>query len=147
MASGMEGRRSAAVAAGIAVRPRRGDVTERVPGTRAPAIPAGARRLAAHPDALALLLMVALAMLLLARAWRAPLSSTLGAGTGDAGLFLWFLRWTPEALAGGQAPWVSDLLNVPDGVNALWNTSLILPGMLLGPVTLLLGPVRTLNLL
>lgn len=163
MASGMEGRRSAAVAAGIAVRPRRGDVTERVPGTRAPAIPVRPRaqpeapfrwargrkagRLAAHPDALALLLMVALAMLLLARAWRAPLSSTLGAGTGDAGLFLWFLRWTPEALAGGQAPWVSDLLNVPDGVNALWNTSLILPGMLLGPVTLLLGPVLTLNLL
>src|SRR6266536_1187036 len=137
MASLMGGRGWAAVAADTALRPGRGDVRERVPGTRASASPvprpapgAGSGRHARQGPwrgqaAGVLCLMVALSGLLLARVWRAPLSSTLGGGGGDAGLFLWFLRWTPAALAAGHAPWYSDLLNAPGGVNALWNTSLL----------------------
>ena len=47
----------------------------------------------------------------------------------------WFLGWTPHALWAGQAPWTSQHLAVPEGVNLMWNTLLPLPGLLMAPVT------------
>ncbi len=38
-------------------------------------------------------------------------------------------------------------MNAPHGINLMWNTSLLLPGVLLTPVTLLAGPQTTLTLL
>jgi hypothetical protein len=54
-------------------------------------------------------------------------------------LFLWFLRWTPYALLEGQNPLLGTHLNVPDGVNLMWNTSPPLPAALMTPVTELLA--------
>jgi hypothetical protein len=79
--------------------------------------------------------------------WQAPTSRLLGAGRGDGALMSWFLRWTPMAVSHGLNPLFTDYLNVPSGVNVLWNTSLLLPGLLLGPVTAAFGPVLTYNLL
>ena len=72
---------------------------------------------------------------------------TLAAGVGDPGLFTWFLRWTPFAVRRRISPFVSDYLNHPDGINLMWNTWLPLPGLLLSPLTLFLGPVLTFNVL
>ena len=86
--------------------------------------------------------------LLVFRGWRfAPTTDTLARGHGEASFFLWVLRWTPFAIAHGKNPFVTTYLNAPFGVNLLWNTSLPLPGLLLAPVTLLIGPVMTYNLL
>lgn len=74
-----------------------------------------------------------------ARAWASPVTSPSGGGVGDGALFLWFLRWTPHALLEGQNPLLGTHLNVPDGVNLMWNTSLPLPAALMTPVTELLG--------
>lgn len=74
-----------------------------------------------------------------ARAWASPTTSPNGGGAGDGALFLWFLRWTPYALLKGQNPLLGTHLNVPDGVNLMWNTSLPLPAALMTPVTELLG--------
>ena len=81
--------------------------------------------------------------------WQDPLHSTLGGGSGDAALFLWFLANTSAALwhQHGHGLFVTHALNAPDGVNVLWNTGLLLPGTVLSPVTELAGPVLTLNLL
>jgi len=68
-----------------------------------------------------------------------PATSPNGGGVGDGALFLWFLRWTPYALLKGQNPLLGTHLNVPDGVNLMWNTSLPLPAALMTPVTELLG--------
>ena len=94
-----------------------------------------------------LLLFLGLAVLLLGSTWTSPTNRTLGAGVGDPGLFTWFLRWTPFAVGRRISPFVSDYLNHPDGINLMWNTWLPLPGLLLSPLTLFLGPVLTLNVL
>ena len=94
-----------------------------------------------------LLLFLGLAVLLLGSTWTSPTNRTLGAGVGDPGLFTWFLRWTPFAVRRQISPFYSDYLNHPDGINLMWNTWLPLPGFLLSPLTLFLGPVLTLNVL
>ena len=38
-------------------------------------------------------------------------------------------------------------MNAPRGINLMWNTSLLLPGVLLAPVTLLAGPQTSLTML
>jgi hypothetical protein len=96
---------------------------------------------------LILLLFVALAVLFLGPTWTSPTDTTDGAGLGDPGVFIWFLRWTPFALGRHISPFYSDYLNHPDGINLMWNTWVPLPGLLLAPLTLRFGPVLTLNVL
>ena len=47
----------------------------------------------------------------------------------------WFLGWTPFALGRGWAPFTTEHLGAPEGVNLMWNTLLPLPGLLMAPVT------------
>jgi hypothetical protein len=98
---------------------------------------------------LALVLYLSAALGLTYRLWLDPLHSTLGGGGGDAALFLSFLSNTASSLWShqGHGLLVTHALNAPNGVNAMWNTSLLLPGVLLSPVTIVAGPVLTLNLI
>jgi hypothetical protein len=96
-------------------------------------------------EALFLAGFLGLALWLFAPAWSAPTTTTLGGGNGDPAIFIWFLRWTPFALEHGHDLLVAHHLNYPDGVNLMWNTSLVLPGLLLAPLTLRSGPVLTFN--
>jgi hypothetical protein len=102
---------------------------------------------AARVQLLVLLAFLGLAVLLLGSVWTSPATRTLGGGVGDPGLFAWFLRWTPFAAGRHISPFASDYLNHPDGINLMWNTWVPLPGLLLSPLTLLLGPVLTFNVL
>jgi hypothetical protein len=83
------------------------------------------------------------------RIWQDPVRSTAGGGGGDAALFLSFLSNSAASLWAhqGHGLLVSHALNAPVGVNTMWNTSLLMPGILLSPVTRLAGPVLALNLL
>jgi hypothetical protein len=94
-----------------------------------------------------LLLFLGLGVWMFAPAWKAPATTTLEGGDGDPAIFIWFLRWVPYALQHGHQLLVTHHLNYPDGVNLMWNTSLPLPGLLLAPVTDVLGPVFSFNLL
>lgn len=109
---------------------------------------AGRTRLRATPraaaPALALAVYVAAALALFAPAWRAP-GRLAACGCGEAAFTMWFLRWTPYAVSHGHSPFLSAWLNVPDGVNAMWNVSFILPALALAPVTALGGPVLAYN--
>jgi Glycosyltransferase family 87 len=97
--------------------------------------------------ALVLIVYLVLAALVF-RGWRlAPVTDTLARGRGEVPFYTWVLRWVPFALGHGDNPFVTSYLNAPDGVNLMWNTSLILPALLLAPVTLLWGPVLTYNIL
>ena len=87
-----------------------------------------------------------LAVLLHASAFTGLGSRTLCA-CGDQPQTDWFLAWTPFALMHGRAPWTTDYLSVPDGVNLMWNTLLPLPGILFAPLTLLVSPMASHTLL
>jgi hypothetical protein len=96
---------------------------------------------------LVLVVYVGLALWLYAPAWSSPATTTLRGGGGDPAIFIWFLRWLPFALGNGHDLLVAHHLNYPDGVNLMWNTSMVLPGLLLAPLTTRFGPVLTYNLL
>jgi hypothetical protein len=79
--------------------------------------------------------------------WRDPASRTVAGNPNDADQFTWFFRYDATALAHGHLPaLVTTAMNAPNGVNAMWNTFMLLPGMLLAPVTLLFGPQAALTL-
>ena len=66
-----------------------------------------------------------------------------GCACGDQVLEEWFLTWTPNTLANGHAVLQTNWLNIPGGVNVMWNTSMPLLGVIAGPLTNVFGPVHT----
>lgn len=105
------------------------------------------RALLSRPVVLALASYLALTVGLNA-AVLAHLTTTASEGFGgDSALQMWWLAAVPHAVVHGHSPLTSDLLNAPAGVNALWNTSLVLPALLLTPITVTAGPVVSFNLL
>ena len=84
---------------------------------------------------------------LTARLWAHPAGSDQLGGGVDVDLFAWFLRYAATAVAHGHLPaLVTAAMNAPQGVNLMWNTSFLLPAVLLAPVTLLAGPQVSLTL-
>jgi hypothetical protein len=80
--------------------------------------------------------------------WAHPSSATVAGNPEDAAQFAWFMRYAATAVAHGRLPdLVTTAMNVPRGVNMMWNTSVLLPGVLLTPVTLLAGPQVSLTVL
>ena len=80
------------------------------------------------------------------RAWVHPSTSWIG-GPGDPEQQMWFLRWPLYAISHSNNPLLSNYLLYPTGTNLMWNTSDIVPGLVMFPVTLLWGPVVTYNAL
>jgi hypothetical protein len=65
----------------------------------------------------------------------------------DIRLFSWYLQHGPWSVLHGRNPLLFTTMNAPTGVNGMWNTSLLLPALLLAPVTALAGPLASYNLL
>ncbi len=82
------------------------------------------------------------------RLWVDPAGRAQVGDAQDVNLFAWFMRYEATAIAHGRLPALTTAaMNAPHGVSMMWNTSLLLPGVLLAPVTLLAGPQTTLTLL
>jgi hypothetical protein len=82
------------------------------------------------------------------RLWADPASRTVAGNPDDADLFAWYMRYAASSLAHGQLPsLVASALNAPSGINLMWNSSLLLPSILLAPVTLLFGAQVSLTVL
>jgi hypothetical protein len=80
--------------------------------------------------------------------WRDPASRTVAGNPNDADQFAWFFRYDATAIAHLRLPaLVTTAMNAPQGVNVMWNTFTLLPGILLAPVTLLFGPQVSLTVL
>jgi hypothetical protein len=80
------------------------------------------------------------------RLWAEP-AIRVQADTGDIDQFAWFMRYSATAIAHGRLPALeTTAMNAPYGFNLMWNTSFLLPGILLTPVTLLAGPQTSLTL-
>ena len=91
-------------------------------------------------DAAVAALFVALALVMTWRAWADPHGTTLGVQARDQHFGEWMLLHAALALKGFESPWFTRLQNVPDGVNLMANVGMQLPGFILAPVTLTLGP-------
>jgi hypothetical protein len=82
------------------------------------------------------------------RLWTDPASHAQVGNPEDVDLFAWFMRHTATAVAHGKLPaLVTTAMNAPRGINLMWNTSFLLPGILLTPVTLLAGPQTSLTIM
>jgi len=77
--------------------------------------------------------------------WSTHPTSTTTCGCGDAARFLWFFQWPAYAMAHGQDILYSTYLFHPGGINLLDDTSVVALGVLLAPVTWLVGPVASMN--
>jgi len=80
--------------------------------------------------------------------WRDPASRVVAANPYDSDQFTWFFRYDASAIAHLRLPALSTAgMNAPQGINLMWNTPMMLPGVLLAPVTLLAGPQVSLTVL
>jgi hypothetical protein len=65
----------------------------------------------------------------------------------DIRLFTWYLEHGPWSVLHGRNPLYFATMNAPAGINGMWNTSLLLPALLMAPVTALAGPLAAYNVL
>jgi hypothetical protein len=80
--------------------------------------------------------------------WRDPAGRVVAVDPYDSDQFAWFFRYDATAVAHLRLPALTTMgMNAPHGVNLMWNTPMLLPGVLLAPLTLLAGPQVSLTLL
>ncbi len=91
-------------------------------------------------------LCLLLGLALFHRAWAWP-SSTLVGSAGDSDEYSWFLSWAPFTLGHGLDPLISRFVDFPGGANLMWNTSVLLPGFVMAPVTVVFGAALSYNVL
>jgi hypothetical protein len=65
----------------------------------------------------------------------------------DAKAVVYAIDLVADALRHGHDPLVTNLIQAPGGVNLMWNPSLVLPGIVLAPLTLLAGPYAAYDVL
>jgi hypothetical protein len=84
--------------------------------------------------------------------WSDPFGHVIAENTGDHAFFEWVLAYGVEIMRHGLNPFLTDMMNTPDGVNLAANTSILVDAVLFAPVTVLAGPqisfvtILTLNL-
>jgi dolichyl-phosphate beta-glucosyltransferase len=79
--------------------------------------------------------------------WGDPAGRTVFGNVPDAIHYSWWLGHTPHVLGHGGNPFSTVDLNWPQGVSAMNNTTLLLPAVLLFPISWLAGSLTTLNVL
>jgi hypothetical protein len=88
------------------------------------------------------------ALILTIRLWRDPASLVVAGNPADADQAAWYFRYDASAVAHFHLPALFTAgMNAPQGVSVMWNTFMLLPGILLAPLTLLAGPQVSLTVL
>jgi hypothetical protein len=82
------------------------------------------------------------------RLWINPAGRWQTGDIEDVDQATWFMRYTARAVEHFHLPaLITPTMNAPHSVNLMWNTSLLLPGTVVSPVTLLFGPQVSLTVL
>jgi hypothetical protein len=92
-------------------------------------------------QAITLYCYLAGAFFVTSRIWIHPASLSQGGDPQDVDQATWFVRYAATAVSHGRLPALETMaMNAPHGVNLMWNTSLLLPAVVVSPVTLIFGP-------
>lgn len=86
------------------------------------------------------------AVVLTSGAWSDPTTGWAG-GCCDQEQTIWYLGWTPHALANGLDPFFTTQIGAPAGVNLMWNTPMPLLGLLGWLPAKVGGPIFGFNVL
>src|SRR5258708_5658272 len=82
------------------------------------------------------------------RLWIDPASRRQDGDTPDVNQATWFIRYSANAIDHFHLPaLITTTMNAPHGVNLMWNTSFLLPGVVVSPITILFGPQTALTVL
>jgi hypothetical protein len=110
--------------------------------------PQGRLAWARSPQALTMYVYVLLAFFVTIQLWADPASRFQNGDDSDVDQANWFMRYSATAIEHFRLPaLITTTMNAPHGVNMMWNTSLLLPGIVLSPVTLLAGTQVALTVL
>jgi len=123
--------------------PRPGAAPETTPDDGAPPVDEAAprtRRADRLWDLAAVLGSLAGAAYLMIQLLRDIPGRALGANAQDEAFFTWMLAHGARVVTQLDYPFVTDRMNVPDGVNLMANTSILGLSVPLAPLTLLVGP-------
>lgn len=86
---------------------------------------------------------IAFAVVLTSGLWLGGNNSESGANPQDQEFFQWNFAHAAHAVSHGENPFFTDLMNAPLGVNLMANTSVLLFGIPMAPITLWLGSHAT----
>lgn len=100
-----------------------------------------------HPNSTALGLYAIIALIANLPVYPGDPNRLSTSTTYDIAQTTWFLAYTPYALAHGHNLLYTNIVNYPVGVNLAQNTGMPLLGLITAPLTLLVSPVASLNLL
>jgi hypothetical protein len=128
---------------------RRVTVTAAAPASAAsPTDATGIARARSRAPALVYAGYLVAALIVTWRLWAHPGTATVAGNRRDSAQFAWFMRYEAMAVLHGHLPsLVTTAMNAPRGISMMWNTTLLLPGALLSPVTALAGPQASLTVL
>ncbi|MEX0873710.1 MAG: hypothetical protein WD646_11595 [Actinomycetota bacterium] len=99
-----------------------------------------ARHRTVRADVAAIGLYVLAAVFVTYPLWAAPGLRVAATIQQDPALFQWFFAHAARVVTHAENPLFTSLMNAPDGVNVMANTSVMGLGIPLAPVTLLFGP-------
>ena len=73
--------------------------------------------------------------------------ATMFCSGGDSLVMAWFIYWWPYAIIHGLNPFITHYVWSPSGANLTWATSIPTLSLLTAPLTMMLGPIFSWNLL
>jgi hypothetical protein len=86
------------------------------------------------------------ALLLTLPVWADPSNTTIGF-YGDPDKFMGFLAWFPFAVTHGHNPLHMTWIDLPSGINAMWDTTMPVGSLLIWPVRAVFGIMAAYNVL
>ncbi len=103
--------------------------------------PRGMMAWARSPQAITIYCYVLGAFYVTLRLWMDPAGRRQVGDAPDVNQATWFVRYAANAVDHFHLPaLITTTMNAPHGVNLMWNTSFLLPGVVVSPITVLFGP-------
>ncbi|HEY2506548.1 MAG TPA: hypothetical protein VGI58_08520 [Streptosporangiaceae bacterium] len=97
--------------------------------------------LASSAQAITIYCYILGAFLVTLNLWLSPANRAQVGDPADVNQATWYVRYAATAVSHLRLPaLITTAMNAPHGVNLMWNTPFLLPGVVVSPITLAFGP-------